>query len=238
MKKFVLWILTMCLVLAGCAAQPEKGQVYVPKLVVEGEFSEELYQALADEWAGYAALSREERMASSHLPGWCSREFDEWEAVEQFVGLTIPNPLEELELLEKGTYVGMPLGFMNAPRFSVAWYGTQDGHVEWVQINSGYRSGNIRVCLETALYSDSPESKSRERGWSVEHQRLDYLEEREGDRAVIAPDGDSAYDTCAATLARGYALYTIRVIGEPGTQEEVYTVLEQLLPAVEEIPES
>ena len=237
MKRLVLWIMTLSLLMAACTA-PHEGQQYLPELVAEGDFSEALYQALSDDWAAYDAMSEEEKMCSSHLPGWCSREFDEWEAVEQFVGLTIPNPLEELELLEKGTYVGMPLGFMNAPRFSVAWYGTREGHVEWVQINSGYRTGDIRVCLETALYSDSPESKSRERGWSVEHQRLNYLEEREGDKAVITTDGDSAYDTYMATLARGYALYTIHVIGEPGTREELYPVLEQLLPTFEEIPVS
>lgn len=236
MKKLVLWIMALTLMLAACTAPQEER--YLPKLVPEEEFSEELYQALSADWAAYDALSWENQMASSHLPGWCSREFDEWEAVEQFVGLTIPNPLEELELLEKGTYVGMPLGFMNAPRFSVAWYGTREGHVEWVQINSGYRTGDIRVCLEMALYSDTPESKSRERGWSVEHQRLDYLEEREGDKAVITTDGDSAYDTYMATLARGYALYTIRIISEPGTHEELYSVLGQVLPVFEEIPVS
>ena len=80
---------------AGSLHCPQEER-YLPKLVPEEEFSEELYQALSADWAAYDALSWENQMALSHLPGWCSRDFDDWEAVEQLVGMTIPNPLEKL----------------------------------------------------------------------------------------------------------------------------------------------
>lgn len=231
MKKTVLFILIISLAGAACTAQPEE----LPKLMAEGAFSEELYQALAADWAAYDALSREEQMFSSHLPGYCTREFDDWTAVEQFVGMEIRNPLEAADDLEKGTYLGMPLGYANASRFYVTWYGTQDGHVEWVLIDSGYRSGELRVCESAALYSDPSESKSFEKDWSVEHRRLAWLEARDGNEPVISEDSGEHYEARTATLARGAVLYSIRVIGELGTGELLRDTLAEIVPYFEEI---
>ena len=99
MKRCLTMLLVLCLALGlmACAAAPEEPG---PKLVAEGGFSEELYQALEAEWDAYNALSEMDRMASSHLPGQCYRELGGWTEVEAFVGLVLPNPLEELEILE------------------------------------------------------------------------------------------------------------------------------------------
>lgn len=62
------------------------------------------------------ALSEEEKVISSHMPGWCKRGFEDWAACEDFLGFSVPNPLEDCDWLEKGTYAAMPLGFLDTPR--------------------------------------------------------------------------------------------------------------------------
>lgn len=235
MKRCLTMLLVICLALGlmACAAAPEEPG---SKLVAEGGFSEELYQALEADWDAYNALSELERMASSHLPGHCYREFDDWAEVEAFVGLELPNPLEELETLEKGNWAAAPLGYNGAARFHVSWYGTADGHVHWVQIDSGYRRGELRIGVSATLYSDPAESKSPEKGWAVEHERLSYLEAREAREPVITADSGEEYEAIQGMLARGHVLYTIRVMGELGTADAQKALLEELLPFFEELP--
>lgn len=236
MKKLVtmLLILSLALGLLACGTQLEEPG---PKLVAEGGFSEELHQAAEADWDAYNALSELDRMASSHLPGYCTREFGDWTEVEKFVGLELPNPLEELETLEKGNWAAAPLGYNGAERFHVSWYGTADGHVQWVQVDSGYRRGELRVGVYTMLYSDPVESKSPEKGWSVEHQRLAYLEGHTDGATAYTADSGEAYEALQGMLDRGHALYTVRVMGELGTADELDALLQELLPYFEELPD-
>jgi len=180
-------------------------------------FSEELYQALRDDWNSYAAMSWGMRMASSKTPGSCTREFDDWTEVEQFVGMALPNPLEKLDSLEKGCWAATPVGYNGALRFHVSWYGTQDGQVQWVQINSGYRRGGMRVCLSLRLPSDS-------------------MVGTDGSEPIITTDSGEEYEARTGTLERGPIEYSIRVIGELGTGNELSALLDELLPYFEEIP--
>lgn len=236
MKRYLTMLLVLCLALGlmACAAAPEEPG---PKLVAEGGFSEELYQALEEEWDAYNAMSEMDRMASSHLPGHCYREFGDWAEVEAFLGLELPNPLEELETLEKGNWAAAPLGFNGAERFHISWYGTADGHVQWVQVDSGYRRGELRVGVSATLYSDPAESISPEKVWSVEQQRLDYLDQNPDGATGFSTDCGDEYEAIQGMLARGHALYTIRVMGKLGTAGEIDALLQELLPYFEELPD-
>ena len=179
-------------------------------------FSAELHQAVRNDWHSYAALSWEERMASSHLPGHCAREFDDWAAVEQFVGMKLPNPLESQGGLEKGNWAGMPVGYNGGLRFYVTFYGTRDGQVQWVKIESGYRRGELRVCAGLKLTPDS-------------------MEHPHDTEPVITADSGLEYEARTGTLNRGPIEYEIRVTGELGTGNELSALLEELLPYFEDI---
>ena len=179
-------------------------------------FSEALYQALREDWDSYAALSWEERMFSSHLPGHCAREFDDWAAVEQFVGMKLPNPLESLSSLEKGNWAGMPEGYNGGSRFYVTFYGTREGQVQWVKIECGYRRDKLRVCESLKLTPDS-------------------LEHPQDSDPVFTADSGLEYEGCTGTLNRGPIEYEIRVTGGLGTGNELSAVLDDLLPYFEEI---
>lgn len=227
--------LVLAIVLCGCAAGEDTAGP-APALVPEGGFSPALYEALEAEWTSWNALSGEWQMLSSHTPGYCTREFDDWAELEAFVGLELSNPLEALETLEKGNWAAAPAGYNGAKRFYVTWYGTEDGHVQWLQIDSGYRREDQRICLSMTLYSDPVEEMTMDSGWSVEHQRLSYLQESPFGEPFVTVESGEEYDARTAVLARGQVLYTLRVIGAPGAHDALTALLAELLPPLETLP--
>lgn len=198
--------------------------------------SQGLYDALRDEWDSWNSLSDSQKIISSHMPGNCRRDFDSWEECGEFLGFSISNPLEECAWLEKGTYVAMPEGFMDAPRVEVSWYGTQDGHVEWINVQAGYRDGQVRVMLRAILYGDPADTKSRDEGWTLELERLDYLENADSSPLQVTSESTENYFASIAYQARGPVLYCFNVVGEPDGQAQVERTLEQVVGAF--FPES
>ena len=177
-------------------------------------FSPELQQALLDDWIAYESMSARQKLLSSTTPGSCAREFDDWTAVEQFVGMTIPNPLDGLDSLENGNWAAAPEGYNGASRYFITWYGTRDGTVQWVQIQSGYRRGELRVTVTAKI---KPESHFSD--------------------PIITADSGAEYEARTAELTRGCVQYTIRVMGDPGTRDALMTLLQELVPYYEALPE-
>lgn len=249
MKKLIALILPLVYVLGltGCGDKPygttdilkteqASTEEHYPKIISSDMLSQEIYDTLQDEWEAFDALSTEGKMLSSHVPGLCQKDFDDWSGCEEFIGFTIPNSLENNFDLEKGTYVGMPTGFMDAPHVQANWYGTQDGHVNWISVQSGYRNGQIRIIVDAKLYGDSPDEKSSDSGWSTELERLEYLANADSAAPVITKDSGERYVASTAYMAQGYVLYSIRVIGEPDMQDEVQATLDGILPYFHDAP--
>lgn len=192
--------------------------------------SQAVYDELEDEWAAWNALTKEQQMLSSHMPGCCRRSFDSWAECEAFLGFAIPNPLEECPWLEQATYVGTPIGFRDAPRVELSWYGTQAGHVEWIAADAGYRDGEIRVMVSAAVYGDPAETKPADSGWSVELERKQYLENMDSALLQTTSDsGEQRYYVNMAYQAQGPVLYSFNVVGEPGTQTRVEDTFERVI---------
>lgn len=207
--KLLCMLVTVFLLLAACTGEEDTlSEKLTPDMLSDG-----VYEALAADWAAYEKLSPAEQLLTSSLPGSCKREFDDWAGAEEFIGLSVPNPAESCEWLEQGTYVGMPLGYMDAPRVTVDWYGTEEGELQWLTLTAGYRSGESRVMVSVRLLMDPPE---------------------QGD-TVVTRDSGAQYTAAQVVLVRGFAEYTLRIIGEPGTEETVSGVLERLLPDFEGI---
>lgn len=200
-----------------------------PEPFSDDMLSQEVYDALAQEWEAYDQLSEEGRLLSSHIPGSCDADFEDWASCEEFLGLSIPNPLEDSDWLEKGTYVGMPEGFREAPRIRASWYGSWNGHVEWLSVQSGYQSGALRITLDAMLYGDSPIGKPADSGWSVELARQSYLADQTGDAPLIVKEEGEQYVSLTAYFVQGYALYRLDVIGTPDVQGELQETLERAL---------
>ena len=174
-------------------------------------------------------------MLSSHLPGAFYEDFSDWVACEEFLGMSIPNPLEEAAWLAHGTYVGMPEGFQDAPNVRVSLYGTREGHVEWLSVESGYLDGEIRVTLDAMLYSDPAENKSPDSEWSVELERQSYLANVDDNPVLITEDSGEQYISRTAYLAHGHVLYRVSVIGNPNLQDHVQETLENVLSEFENL---
>ena len=238
MKKFSVCFLSglACIsILTGCLGQSEQVERPEPEPISAEMLAQDVYDALQEEWDSYDSLSPGQKMLSSHLPGAFYEDFSDWVACEEFLGMSIPNPLEEAAWLAHGTYVGMPEGFQDAPNVRVSLYGTREGHVEWLSVESGYLDGEIRVTLDAMLYSDPAENKSPDSEWSVELERQSYLANVDDNPVLITEDSGEQYISRTAYLAHGHVLYRVSVIGNPNLQDHVQETLENVLSAFENV---
>lgn len=238
MKKFSVCFLSglACIsILTGCLGQSEQVERPEPEPISAEMLAQDVYDALQEEWDSYDSLSPGQKMLSSHLPGAFYEDFSDWVACEEFLGMSIPNPLEEAAWLAHGTYVGMPEGFQDAPNVRVSLYGTREGHVEWLSVESGYLDGEIRVTLDAMLYSDPAENKSPDSEWSVELERQSYLANVDDNPVLISEDSGEQYISRTAYLAHGHVLYRVSVIGNPNLQDHVQETLENVLSEFENL---
>lgn len=187
------------------------------ELISSDMLGQGVYDMLQRNWDAWNAKTEMERMISSSMPGFCGVYFDDWEKCEEFLGFSVFHPLEN-STFEKGTYVGMPEGYNEAHRFYVSFYGTEEGRIEDIQVESGYRDGDIRITVSAQIMVDTPKEN---------------LDDRE---PLITEDSGEKYVAATALLARGPVTYSIRVIGEPNRQKEVQETLEKVLVYFEEYP--
>ena len=238
MKKFAVCLLSglVCISsLTGCLGQSRQAEELGPEPISAEMLAQDIYDALQEEWDSYDSLSTEQKMLSSHLPGAFYEDFSDWATCEEFLGMSVPNPLEEAAWLDHGTYVGMPEGFHDAPNVRVSLCGTREGHVESLSIQSGYRDGEIRVTLDAMLYGDPAEGISTDSGWSVELERQSYIANVDDDPVLITEDSGEQYVSRTAYLAQGYVLYRVSVIGDPNLQDHVQETFENVLSEFENV---
>lgn len=248
MKKGIASTLTLIFVLAGCAGSPGD-TTDVPKLKEMSNYTQEqlevksdclgpispdsisqnVYNALQKEWDSWNLLSNVSKMCSSHMPGLCRQSFDSCEECEDFLGFTISNPLEDCSWLEKATYAAMPLGFRDTPRVNAGWYGTEDGHVEWISVTTGYRDGDIRVTISASLYGDPADTKPSDSGWAIELERQNYLSNIDNAPLQITTESAEKYYSNTACQAYGNVLYCFNIVGEPDEQTRVENTTEQVI---------
>lgn len=226
MKKRLLPILLSAALLTACGQAPA-----LLEPVASEEISQEFSQALRDQWDAWNRLSRQTQMLSSRTPGYCRRDFDSWAEWEVFLGLEVPNPLEDAAWLEQGTCVGMPLGFRDAPRVSACWCGTEDGYVERVSAYAGYRDGEVRVQLCAVLFGDPEGHAPSPMGEAFEEERQAYLAELEDGPAEIVSDSSERYYANRTVLAQGRVLYRLDAIGESDAREQVEDAMGRALAA-------
>lgn len=231
-RRVLAWLLCAAL-LAGCQGKPKETAPAVDPISQEA-LSQDLRDALEAEWTSWNALSEDAQVVSSHLPGWCSQGFEDWAACEVFLGFSVPNPLEEADWLEKGTYMAMPLGFRDTPRVKADWYGTQEGYVDWVSAEAGYRSGSTRVTLSALLYGDPAKARHSDRGWTLDLGKQEAPPDGERDVLHVISENTERYCSRTAYLIWNGVLYHVHVVGEPGEKTEVEETLERALEAFSE----
>lgn len=230
MKQLKFLILSMiCAVgLLGCAKGIEScpetestpkaessssGEEVSDNIITSDMISQSIYTALQAEWAAWNAKDEMQKVISSHLPGACYKQFETWAECEEFLGFEIFNPLENSEF-EKASYVGMPMGDDDASRFYVNFYGTNEGQVQWIFVESGYRDGDVRITVNAQIYPDKP---------------LEVIGEQ-----MITEDSGERYVATSKVVAIGPVSYNIRVIGNAGEWDAVRATLKKVLPYFED----
>ena len=228
MKKLLALLFSLVFVaaLSGCKGEiscpPEEDTIGAEQsdagdtadnIITSDMLSQSIYSALQTEWTAWNAKDDMQKAISSHLPGHIYKGFNTWVECEEFLGFELSNPLEDSEF-EKGSYVGMSEGFNDASRFYVSVYGTQEGEVEWIFVDSGYRDGDVRITVNAQMYPDTPQENTGEQ--------------------IITEDSGERYVATSKTVVRGPVIYNIRVIGEPNCREEVRATLKKVLPYFEE----
>lgn len=228
MKKLMLLVLSLVFVIGvlGCTkgvescpeaegtpkAETLSGEEAYSEMISSDMLGQGVYEALQEDWEAWNERYEFQRAISSHIPGICYARFEDWTECEEFLGFSIFNPLEESAWPEKGSYGGMPVGYNEAPRFYVSFYGTSEGQVEWIHVESGYWDGDIRITVNAQVSVDMPKEN---------------MDDKE---PLITEDSGERYVASEAVLARGPITYNIRVIGEPNMQSEVKETLEKVLP--------
>lgn len=225
-KWILIWMLGS-IFLTGCHADQLSP-------IAPESLSQNVYDALQSEWDAWDPLRQEKTIHYCTIPGFCQRSFDSWAECEEFLGCSIPNPWEDCSWLEKATYVGMPLGFRDAPHVNVSWYGTQEGHVEWISVESGYRDGEIRVMIAATLYGDPADTKPSDSGWSAELERQNYLAHGDSTPLQITSNRTENYVSNTAYQADGAVLYRFHIVGEPDAQAQVESTLEQVINSLQD----
>lgn len=225
MKNLIVFLSFILIIsLAGCvkgvescpAAETTPGAETIQEedaanLISSAQLSPAVYDALRAEWSAWNAKDEMQKLVSSHLPGNIYKQFETWAECETFLGFELFNPLENSEF-EKGSYVGMPLGANGASRFYVNLYGSNEGQVQWIYVQSGYRDGEIRIDVNAQIFPDVVKG-------NVDNQE-----------PLITEDSGERYVATEALLARGPVTYSIRVIGGKGEWDAVRATLEKVLP--------
>lgn len=225
MKRFLLVAIGLFFLaaLSGCkgvescpAADPTSGaeassfgEENSGDMITSDMLSQSIYAALQADWDVWDAKDDMEKALSSHMPGHIYKGFDTWAECEEFLGFDLFNPLENSEF-EKGSYVGMPEGANDASRFYVSVYGTKEGKVQRISVESGYRDGDIRITVRAGVHPDTPL-------------------ELDGEQ-MITEDSGEQYVATSKTVVVGPATYSIRVIGDVNQWEEVRATLKKVLP--------
>ena len=70
-RRVLVWLLCAAL-LAGCQGQTGETEAARPlEPISQDALSQDLRDALEEEWDAWNALSEEAKAVSSHMPGWC-----------------------------------------------------------------------------------------------------------------------------------------------------------------------
>lgn len=123
----------------------------------EGMFSNNMYDAVREDWDKWEEKDLFSRTASSHTPGFCSGKFETWDEAVKYIGIEPWNPLENADRLKKMNYTGAditdPFNKNMLPHCSAEWIGTKDDKLTFAGLTTGYTDGDIRVTLRIELYN-------------------------------------------------------------------------------------
>ena len=200
-----------------------------------------LADKIAADWAHYDSMSDLRKGFSSHIFGTVYIDTDTWYACEEAIGISVSNPLENVDWIKKTGYLGMESKDPDHPitHIKVDAYATDpdDRKLDHMGITSGYCVGDIRITLTAKVYAENTTFTfgSIAKGYAT------YTEEEAVTGSgksvtVVAEDEENNlgyynndwYDQNAYWVDNN-VFYQLRVIGNMEDSAKVQGILERLL---------
>lgn len=208
----------------------------VPRIPRE-DFSDAVYAAMEEVRQAFLEYSPED----SWYPGDWQAALDSWTACENFLGISLVNPLEE-SALEQGTYDGIPFdsgllyGNEEETHCLVRLHGNAEGVLQCANIQTGYVFGLNHLTLNISLWPEESEwSMERGMAWGEQYVTFETDETATGSgRAVflVMPSTSfGGYVSADAYFVMDNGLYQLGISAPagPGQQAEVRKLMEEVL---------
>lgn len=220
------------------------------RTVPDAEFSQEVRDALQDNWDAWLAKDETSKIISSTLPGSVQRSFETWADGTEFLGIGLADPLEEADWLEQATAAGMSLDGglgrkIGVEHCTAAYYGDIEGHIERASLAAGYRSGEIRVILRAEVQTEYAGTAAGDGSQDIETGSVWPEAVNLYTNSAVMPDGQTAalvisqprredsYVAIDAYFIQDGLLYTLNAVGPDGGDEAVAAVREVLEQALD-----
>ena len=121
------------------------------------DFSQSIYEMIANDWEKYNSMDNVQRMLSSHMPGICSKQFENWSEAIKFVGVEPWNPFENEEWLSGTNEYRVANRKKNSMMldYNTEFYGDADGKLNSISLSSNYPLASGFVNLVINLGSET-----------------------------------------------------------------------------------
>lgn len=197
--------------------------------------SELAKQAIRIEWDTYDKMPEFDRHASSHLWGSVYMYADSWQEAINHLNLNIINRLEYATFLKKGNYMDGKDVTPEKQRVQTTLLATASTgrQISQVSIRTGYTMEDVRITFQATVWNQGgvyqtggghSEQAKFLQGTTVTSSGKDTL--------LVQSDKIENYCTLDAYWVDGNVLYNIYLVGEPGQQEQLQKVMNQLLAEV------
>ncbi len=218
-------------------------EVSLPKTDLSSP-GKELLDKIAEEWNRYDKMSELERLTSSHLWGAIYVDADTWSECEKVIGVTVVNPLEQLDWIEKTGYIGMQSTDPTLPltHIKATAYATQmtDRQLSRIDITAGYQYEDVRITLTATVCGQAGKftTGTVRQGYATFDTKDTFS--GSGDPVfVVTPDeenntgyyNDDYFDQIAYWVDET-VFYTLRVVGSAEDEAKIRSTLERLLQSV------
>ena len=198
--------------------------------------AEPLSDMIEQAWDRWDNMTQEQRMLSSSIPGMVSFDCETWAECEETIGLTIYNPLEGFDWLDKVGYFGMDVSGISHVQTTAN--SSSDGReLNDITITSGYNSEEIRVTLTAVVSSGNGTYTvgSAYRG-SARYDQKRVFSGTGIPVLVVITDGQNnlgyyngVYYDPTAYWVRDNVFYTLRVAGDKSEEKDINEMLDRII---------
>lgn len=197
--------------------------------------SEVAKQAIKIEWDTYDRLPEFDRSLSSHLWGCVNMYADSWQEAQSVLNMDIKNPLESASYLKKGNHMDGREVTPEKRRVQMTFLatGATNRQLGTISLRTGYTMDDVRITFHATVWNQGgiyqtggghSEEATFLQGTAVTGSKKDVL--------LVQSDKIENYCTLDAYWVDGNVLYNIYLTGQPGQQEQLQKVMNQLLAEV------